>query len=72
MEQTFDDDHLREFASVLDKWERLARSLGLANPDIEYIKNKGDLEEQRDGMVECWKQRLEYKATYEVMVKALL
>ena len=72
MYQTFSDDHLREFSSLLDKWERLAKFLGMPNTDIDCIKNQGDVEEQRPRMLECWKQRCGSAATYKAMVKALL
>ena len=72
MKQTFDEEHLREFALSLDVWEKLARFLAIPSPDIMNIKSLGDMEEQRMRMLECWKQRCGSLATYEVMVKALL
>ena len=72
MYQTFSDDHLREFSSLIDKWERLAKFLGMPNTDIDVIKSQGDVEEQRLRMLECWKQRCGSAATYKAMVKALL
>ena len=72
MKQTFDDEHLKEFALTLDMWEKLARFLRMPSPDIANIKSQGDMEEQKIKMLECWKQRRGSMATYEIMVKALL
>lgn len=72
MEQTLHDNHLRAVSFELGKWERIARCLGIPSKDIEMIKSQGDAEEQRDRMLECWKQRCGCKATYSVLVKALL
>ena len=72
MEHTFEDNHLRELSLIIDKWERLARSLELPKTDIESISRQRDVEEQRDRMLECWKQRCGSAATYEMMTKALL
>ena len=72
MRQPIEDKHLREFSLSLDAWERLARHLGVPNTDIRSIKSHGDEEEQRDRMLECWKQRCGSGATYEELVKVLL
>ena len=72
MGQAFADDHLQKFSLQLDKWEKLARFMGIPTPDIENIKSQGDMEEQKSKMLVCWKQRLGSKATYEAMAKALL
>ena len=72
MKQTFDDEHLREFSLIMDTLEILATFLEIPNSDITAIKNQGTVIEQRIKMLECWKQRRGFKATYEEMVKALL
>ena len=72
MKLTFDDKYLRQFSLTLDTWEKLARFLEIPSPDIANIKRQGDVEEQKDRMLECWKQRCGSMATYETMVKALL
>jgi hypothetical protein len=72
MKQIFDDEHLREFSLMLDIFEILAKFLGIPNSDITDIKNKGCAIEQRIRMLERWKERCEFMATYEAMVKALL
>ena len=72
MDDTFSDNHLRELSSMVDRWERLAKFLGMPNSDIDYIKSQGDAEEQRLQMLECWKQRCGSAATYKTMIKALL
>ena len=72
MEQTFDDDDLQKFSLELEKWEKLARFVGLPNPEIDNIKGQGDIDEQKIKMLVCWKQRRGSMATYEAMVRALL
>ena len=74
MEQEFSDSHIVDFASKIDKWEMLAKSLKIPNSEIENIedKHKGDLELQRVNLLECWKQRCGSKATYRAMTEALL
>ena len=69
---SFDDQHLKEFSFTVDKWEFLAMSLGISDPDVESIKRQGNFEEQRTRMLKCWKQRCGSKATYEAMTRALL
>ena len=72
MEQEFNDKHFMDFASKLDRWEMLAKSLRIPNSEIESIKDKGGFELQRIKMLECWKQRCGSKATYKAMTEALL
>ena len=72
MEETFCADHVISFASEIDIWEMLAKSLRITNPDIESIRNKGGAELQRLKLLECWKHRCGSKATYKVLAEALL
>ena len=72
MEMEFDDNHFVDFASKLDKWEMLAKSLKIPNSEIESIKNEGGMQLQRIKMLESWKQRCGSKATYRAMIEALL
>ena len=72
MKQALEDNHVTKFSFKLDRWEKLARSLELPIPDIERLKREGDYEEQKDKMLESWKQRCGSQATYEVLTRALL
>lgn len=72
MEQEFDDNHLMDFASKLDRWEMLAKSLRVPNSEIETIKDEGGVQLQRIKFLECWKQRCGSRATYRAMIEALL
>lgn len=72
LENAVSDSHLRELSSELDKWERLARYLEIPNKDIESVKRQREVEEQGERMLESWKQRCGSKATYSVLVRALL
>ena len=72
VEQTFSDYRVMEFASKLDRWEMLAKSLKIPNSEIESIGDKGTAELQRIKLLECWKHRCGSKATYKAMIEALL
>lgn len=72
MKQEFSGSHIMDLASKIDKWELLAKSLEIPNPEIERIKNEPGLELQRIKLLESWKQRCGSKATYKAMVEALL
>ena len=48
MEQTFDNDNLQKFSLELDRWEKLARIVGIPHPEIENIKSQGDMDEQKN------------------------
>ena len=68
MDQSVSGDDLRELSTLTDRWERLAKFLGMPNTDIVNNKSQGDVEEQRLKLLECWKQRCGSEATYKVMV----
>ena len=73
MNDAVQNAQLTEISSILDRWERLARSLGLDNSDIESIIRERDTEEEkRDKMLQRWKQRRGSAATYEELTTALL
>ena len=72
MEQTFDSNDLQKFSLELDRWEKLARFIGIPNPEIEIIKSQEDMDEQKTKMLVCWKQRRGSLATYKAMARALL
>ena len=72
MEETIKKRQLIEFSINLDTWEMLANSLEMEDSDIASIRRQRSMEEQKLGMLECWKQRCGSRATYEVLAKALL
>lgn len=57
MKQPFGNDDLLKFSSELDRWEKLARFIGMPNPEIENLKSQGDMDEQKMNMLIRWKQR---------------
>ena len=72
MEQTFSDDHLMEFGSQLDEWEKLAFCFKIPSPEIEEIKSQGGKGMKGIRVLQYWKQRCGSMATYKVLVEALL
>ena len=72
MEQTFSDDHLIEFSSKLDEWEKLSLSLKIPSSEIEDIKSQGGKGMKGIRLLQCWKQRYGSKATYKTLVEALV
>ena len=73
MRDAIPNTQLMEISSALDRWERLGRALGLDSSDIESIKGERNTEEEKpDKLLQKWKQRRGFAATYEELAKALL
>ena len=67
------DEHILDIALILEKWELVARSVGLNSTDIETIKHSStDLELQRMHFLERWKKKFAFNATYRCLVEGLL
>ena len=66
-------EHLKDIALFLESWRTVAPHLGLSNVDAEEVERDGTEEkEKRQKILQVWKARLAFKATYIVLVKALL
>jgi hypothetical protein len=72
LEQPFGDDHILDFATKrLDEREMLAKSVKIPASEIDTIK-EGAARLRPMRMLECWKRRCGSRATYGVMIEALL
>ena len=73
LDDTFTDEHAKEFALSVDSWELLASHLDLSEQQIEAIKidNKSQ-EVRRLKVLNKWKQKFAYHATYRRLLEVLL
>jgi len=66
-------EHLQDIALFLESWRTVARHLGLSKVQVEDVECDARAEkEKRQAFLESWKAKLGFKATYMVIVKALL
>ena len=64
---------LLDLAKVCIQWKLIGKRLGLTKADINTVE--GDyhsVEEKRVWMLEKWKDKFTFKATYHAFIKALL
>ena len=70
------DDHILKIYPQLENWKRVAFHLGLTQADIQAIESAARADEQlmRLNMLQEWKRNkmLDEKATYQVLLKALI
>ena len=70
------DKHILEIYPQLEKWKRVAAHLGLTQADVQAIESgaRPDEELMRLYMLQEWKakKRLDGKATYQVLLEALI
>ena len=70
------DDHILKIYPQLEKWKRVAIHLGLTQADIQAIESAASSDEElkRLYMLQEWKRNkmLDKKATYQVLLKALI
>ena len=73
LDDTFTDEHAREFALSVDSWELLASHLDLSEQQIEAIKIDNESQEvKRLKVLNKWKQKFAYRATYRRLLEVLL
>ncbi len=74
IDQECNDEHILEIYRDLPKWEQVASHLGLKDTDIEDIYHKAgrEVELMRLHTLKKWKRRDPGKATYRVLLTALL
>ena len=66
-------EHLQDIALFLESWRTMAPHLGLSKIQVEEVESNGRAEtEKRQKILESWKAKFAFKATYIVLVKALL
>ena len=67
------DEHLRDISSNLTQWRTVAPHLGLKEGDIEEIETDARTESQkRSKVLRKWKNKYSFKASYRVLMEALL
>ena len=70
------DEHILKVYPQLEKWKRVAAHLGLTQADVQAIESgaRPDEELMRLYMLQEWKakKRLDGKATYQVLLEALI
>ena len=72
LDQRCTDDHLKSISLFLD-WRRVAPHLGLSERDIQDVKfEKRTESEKRLGVLQKWKTKYSYMATFKNLVEALL
>jgi hypothetical protein len=71
LKQPFSDVHILDFATKLDGWEILAKSVKIPTSEIDTIEEKAARLRPMK-MLECWKRRCGSEATYGAMIEALL
>ena len=73
LDKACSDKHLLKIAQSLESWRQLGCQLELSSAEIETIKGDGGNEpEKRQQMLKAWQKKFAFKATYEVLVEALL
>ena len=66
------DEHLLEISMFLTAWRRVASFLGIKSNDLEDIEQEKDEQVKRLNVLQKWKSRFGYKATYRKLVEVLL
>ena len=73
LDKTCTREHLRGIAMFLESWRTVASHLGLSNAEVEEVQRDGTEEKERKRKIlEVWKARFGFKATYKVLIEALL
>ena len=70
LDQRCTDEHLRDIALHIDKWEVYASYLGLTQADIDGIKEDGRSNaEKKIRALQEWKRKNAFKATFRFLVE---
>ena len=73
LNDSISDDHLREIALFLTSWQTVASKLCLSEIDQDAIEREGkDEEDKKRKVLQKWKGKYAFKATYRKLVEALL
>ena len=66
-------EHLQDVALFLESWRTVAPHLGLSRTEMEEIERDGREErEKRLKILELWKGKFAFKATYKVLIEVCL
>ena len=64
---------LLDLAKYCVDWQLIGKRLGLTNADITAVDNDNNIEDRkRVDVLERWKERFSFRATYRVFIEALL
>ena len=64
---------LLDVAKLCVEWQLIGQYLKLTVAEISAVDgDKGTVEEKRVAMLEKWREKFAYKATYQVLIEALL
>ena len=73
LNDSISDDHLHEIVLFLTSWQTVASKLCLSEIDQDAIEREGKNEEDKKRKVlQKWKGKFAFKATYRNLVEALL
>ena len=72
LDETVSKEHVKEASRVIDDHEILGPELGLSAAQMAAIDQKQAPELQRVAMLKKWKQKFAWKATYRMLIEALL
>lgn len=66
-------EDIQEIALFLESWKLLAPRLGLKKEQIQAVdKNADSEEEKRVALLEKWKEKFAFMATYQRLIEAFL
>ena len=73
LDETCTSEHLRDIALSLESWREVAPYLGLSSADVVTTeRNAHSEQERRQKILEMWKSKFTFKATYRVLIEVLL
>ena len=70
--QKFSEDHLMEVSMIIDDHQVLGPHLGLSEPAMATINPNLHITLQRMKMLQMWRQKCDWNATYNEIIKILL
>ena len=73
LNKSISDDHLRAIAIFLTSWRKVATYLKLSENDLDDVeREEKDEQDKRLKVLQKWKGKFGYKATYKKLVEVLL
>lgn len=66
------DDHLNKLSKVINGHEVIGPELGLKDIDLTDLSAAGSEFQKNRKMLNTWKQRFSFNATFKVLIEALL
>lgn len=72
LDMEVNEEHLREVSKIIDDHEILGNELGLSESEMSAINSDANKQLQRMKMLNKWKQKFAFKATYGKLIGALV